>query len=73
MLKTVQARPQQYVDHDLQMFKVVLEKVDEPEIKFPTSVGSLKKQECSRKTFTFALLTMPKPLIVWMTTNCGKF
>ena len=43
MLKTVQTRPQQYVDHDFQMFKVVLEKVDEPEIKFPTSVESLKK------------------------------
>ena len=58
---------------NLQMFKLDLEKAEEPESKFPTSVGSLKKQESSRKTFTFALLTMPKPLIVWITTNCGKF
>ena len=36
-------------------------------------VGSLKKQESSRKTFTLALLTMPKPLTAWITTNCGKF
>ena len=48
---------------------VVLEKAEEPEIKLPTSAGSLKKQECSRKTSTSALLTMPKPLTVWMTTN----
>ena len=48
-----------------------LEKAEEPEIKLPTSVGSLKKQECSIKTS--ALLTMPKPLAVWITTNCGKF
>ena len=51
------------------MFKLDLEKAEEPEIKLPTSVGSLKKQECSRKTSTSALLTMPKPLTVWMTTN----
>ena len=50
-----------------------LEKVEEPEIKLPTSVGSLKKQESSRKTSISALLTMPKPLTVWITTNCGKF
>ena len=42
-------------------------------VKLPTSVGSLKKQESSRKTSTSALLTTPKPLIVWITTNCGKF
>ena len=46
---------------------------EEPDIKLPTSVGSLKKQKSSRKTSTFALLTMPKPLTVWITTNCGKF
>ena len=73
MLKILQARLQQYMNVNFQMFKLVLEKAEESEIKLPTSVGSLKKQECSRKTFTFALLTMPKPLIVWMTTNCGKF
>ena len=39
----------------------------------PTSVGSSKMQESSRKTSTSALLTTPKPLIVWLTTNCGKF
>ena len=55
------------------MFKLDLEKAEEPKIKLPTSVGSLKKQESSRKTSTFALLTMPKPLTVWITTNCGKF
>ena len=47
------------------MFKLVLEKAEEPEIKLPTSVGSLKKQKSSRKTSTSALLTMPKPLTVW--------
>ena len=45
----------------------------EPEIKLPTSVGSLEKQERSRKTSTSALLTTPKPLTVRITTNCGKF
>ena len=54
------------------MFKLVLEKAEEPEIKLPTSAGSLKKQESSRKTSTSVLLTMPKPLTVWITTNCGK-
>ena len=55
------------------MFKLDLEKAEEPEIKLPTSVESLKKQESYRKTSTSALLTMPKPLTVWITTNCGKF
>ena len=55
------------------MFKLVLEKAEEPEIKLPTSAGSLKKQESSRKTSISALLTMPKPLTVWITINCGKF
>ena len=49
------------------------EKAEEPEIKLPTSAGSSKKQESSRKTSTSALLTMLKPLTVWITTNCGKF
>ena len=56
-----------------QMFKLDLEKAEEPEVKLPTSVGSFKKQESSRKTSTFALQTMPKSLTVWITTNCGKF
>ena len=51
------------------MFKLVLEKAEEPEIKLPTSAGSSKKQENSRKTSISALLTMPKPLAVWITTN----
>ena len=51
------------------MFKLVLEKADEPEIKLPTSAGSWKKQEQSRKTSISALLTMPKPLTVWITIN----
>ena len=51
------------------MFKLDLEKAEEPEIKLPASVGSWKKQESSRKTSTSALLTMPKPLTMWITTN----
>ena len=51
------------------MFKLVLERAEEPEIKLPTSAGSCKKQESSRKTSTSALLTMPKPLTVWITIN----
>ena len=51
------------------MFKLVLEKAEEPEIKLPTSTGSAKKQESSRKTSTSALLNIPKPLTVWITTN----
>ena len=58
---------------NFQMFKVDLEKEEEPEIKLPTSAGSSKKAESSRKTSTSALFTMPKPLTVWITTNCGKF
>ena len=55
------------------MFKLVLEKAEEPEIKLPTFSGSSKMQESSRKTSISALLTMPKPLTVWITRNCGKF
>ena len=55
------------------MFKPILEKAEEPEIKLPTSAESWKKQESSRKTSISALLTMPKPLTVWITVNCGKF
>ena len=68
MLKILQARLQQHVN--FQMFKLDLEKAEEPEIKLPTSVGSSKKQESSRKTSTSTLLTMPKHLTVWITTNC---
>ena len=55
------------------MFKLVLEKAEEPEIKLPTSAGSSKKQESFKKTSTSALLTMSKLLTVWITINCGKF
>ena len=54
---------------NFQMFKLDLEKAEEPEIKLPTSSGSSKKQESSRKTSISALLTMPKPLIMWITIN----
>ena len=55
------------------MFKLVLEKAEEPEIKLQTSAVPSKKQENSRKTSISTLLTMPKPLTVWITINCGKF
>ena len=64
MLKILQARLQQYMNYELQMFKLVLEKAEEPEIKLPTSTGSRKEEESSRKTSISALLTMPKPLTV---------
>ena len=70
MLKILQARLQQYMNSvNFQMFKLDLEKAEEPEIKLPTSAGSWKKEESSRKTSIFALLTIPKPLTVWITTN----
>ena len=58
---------------NFQIFELDLEKAEEAEIKLSTSVGSLKKQESSRETSISALLTMPKTLTVWITTNCGKF
>ena len=67
MHKILQARPQQYVN--FQMFKLVLGKAEEPEIQLSTSAGSLKKQESSRKTPISTLLTMPKPLTLWITIN----
>ena len=73
MLKILQASFNSMRTVNFHMFKLVLEKAEEPEIKLSTSTGSSKKQESSRKTFTSALLTMPKPLTVWITINCGKF
>ena len=73
MLKILQVRLQQYVNSDLPDVHLVLEKAEEPEINLPTSPGSWKKQKSSRKTSLSALLTMPKPLTVWITINCGKF
>ena len=67
MLKILQARLQQYMNFP--MFRLILEKAEEPEIKLSTYIGSLKKQESSRKTSISALLTMPKTLTVWITRN----
>ena len=58
---------------NFQMFKLYFKKAEDPEIKMPTSTGLSKKQDSSRKTSISALLTMPKPLTVWITKNSGKF
>ena len=58
---------------NFQMFKLDLEKAEEPEIKLPRSIGSSKKQESSRKTSISALVTMPKPLTMWSTAYWGIF
>ena len=55
------------------MYKLNLEKAEEPKIKLPTSIGSQKKQENSKQTSTSVSLTMFKAFIVWITANCGKF
>ena len=73
MVKILQASFSNTWNVNFQMFKLVLEKAEESEIKLPSSSGSSKKQESSRKTSTSASLTTPKPLTVWITTNCGKF
>ena len=73
MLKTLQARLQQYMNCELPDVQTGLENAKEPEIKLTTPTGSLKRQERSRKTSISALLTMSKPLTVWITINCGKF
>ena len=73
MFKILQARLQQYANRELPDVQAVFRKGKEPEIKLPTSAGSSKKQESSRKTSISALLTMPKPLTVWITINRGKF
>ena len=73
MPKIVQARLQQYVNCELPDVQAGIKKAEEPEIKLQTSFGSLKKQESSNKTSISALLTISKPLTVWITTNYGKF
>ena len=73
MLKKLQPRLQQYMNCELPDVQAGFRKAEEPEIKLPTSAGSLKKQESSRKTSTSALLTISKCLTVWITTNYGKF
>ena len=73
MLKILQASLQQYVNCELPDVQSGLEKTEEPEIQLPTSAGSSKKQESSRKTSISALLSMPKALTMWIIINCGKF
>ena len=73
ILKILQARLQQYMNCELPDVQAGFRKAEEPQIKLPTSAGSSKKQESSRNTSNSALLTMPKPLTVWITVNCGKF
>ena len=73
MPQILQARLQQYMNHELPDVQDGFRKGRKPEIKLPTSAGSSKKQESSRKTSVSALLTMAKPLTVWITINCGKF
>ena len=73
MLKIIQASFNSTWTVNFQMFKMVLEKAEEPEIRLPTFVGLSKKSKSSIKISISALLTMPKPLTVWITINCGKF
>ena len=73
MLKMLRARLQQYMNHELPDVQTGFRKAEEPEIKLPTSVGPSIKHKISRKTFNSVLLTVPKPLTVWITTNYGKF
>ena len=73
MLKNLQVKLQQYMNCELPDVQAGFRKGRQPEIKLPTSAGSWKKQESSRKTSISALLTMSKPLTIWITTNCGKF
>ena len=72
MLEILQARLQQYVNRELPDVQAGFQKAEEPEIKLPTSAGS-SKIKSPQKTSISALLTMPKPLTVWITINCGKF
>ena len=69
MLKILKARLQQYVNRELPDVQAGFETAEEPEIKLPTSSGPSTKQESSRKTSISALMTMPKPLAVWLTIN----
>ena len=73
MLKILQARLQQYVNRELPDVQADFRKARGPEIKLPISAGSSKKRESSRIIYISALLTMPKPLPLWIITNCGKF
>ena len=72
VLKILQARLQQYVNHELPNVQLVLEKIEEPKIKLPTSSGYRKTKELQKNIY-FCFLTMPKPLTVWITIKCRKF
>ena len=73
MLKILQARLQQYMNQELPDIQAGFRKGRGTRDQLPTSAGSLRKQENSRKISTSVLLTMPKPLTVWIPINCGKF
>ena len=73
MLKILQARLQQYMNRELPDVQAGFRKGRGTRDQIGKSAGSWKKQESSRKTSISALLTMPKPLTVWITMNCGKF
>ena len=73
MLKILQARFQQYVNHELPDVQAGFRKGRGTRDQIANTAGSRRKQERSRKTSISALLTMPKPLTVWITANCGKF
>ena len=73
MLKILQARLQQYVNREIPDVQAGFRKVRGTRVQIAKSAGSLKKQESSRKTSISALLTMPKPLTMWITIKCGKF
>ena len=73
MLKILQARLQQHLNRELPDVQASFIKGRETRDQLPTFARSSKKQESSRKTYISALLTMPKPLTVWITINCGTF
>ena len=73
MLKIIQARLQQYLNHEVPDIQAGFRKGRGTRDQIANIAGSLKQQESSRKTSISALLTMPKPLTVWITINCGKF
>ena len=73
MLKILQARLQQYENREVPDVQGGFRKAEDPEIRLATSAGSSKKQESSTKIYISPLLTMPKPLTVWITINCGTF
>ena len=73
MLKILQARLQQYVNHELPDIQAGFRKGRGTRDQIANSAGSSNNQDSGRKTSISALLTMPKPLTVWITINCGKF